>query len=60
MARELVRLEDNNFAAWGCNRCGWILAGKRFDGPSLLKGKKLSADMSAPSPLAVRRLGKGL
>jgi hypothetical protein len=34
MARELVRLEDNTFAAWGCNRCGRILAGKRFNGPS--------------------------
>jgi hypothetical protein len=34
MARELVWLEDNTFAAWGCKRCGWILPGKRSNGPS--------------------------
>jgi len=26
MARELVWLEDRNFAAWGCAECNWLLA----------------------------------
>jgi hypothetical protein len=26
MARELVWLEDNTFAAWGCGACNWVLA----------------------------------
>jgi hypothetical protein len=25
MARELVWLEDNTFAAWGCAACNWVL-----------------------------------
>ncbi len=25
MARELVWLENNTFAAWGCSECNWIL-----------------------------------
>jgi hypothetical protein len=25
MARELIWLEDFNFAAWGCSECAWIL-----------------------------------
>jgi len=24
-ARELVWLEDRNFAAWGCSECNWLL-----------------------------------
>jgi hypothetical protein len=27
MARELVWLENRNFAAWGCSQCDWIIAG---------------------------------
>jgi hypothetical protein len=25
MARELVRLENNTFAAWGCSECYWLV-----------------------------------
>ncbi len=34
MARELVFLEDNSFAAWGCDGCYWIVpGGTEFDSP---------------------------
>jgi hypothetical protein len=26
MARELIWLENDTFAAWGCNACGWLVA----------------------------------
>jgi hypothetical protein len=25
MARELIWLEDRNFAAWACNACRWLI-----------------------------------
>ena len=32
MARKLVWLENNTFAAWGCDACGWIVPSLRLSG----------------------------
>jgi hypothetical protein len=32
MGRELVWLENETFAAWGCDACGWIVPGWRVFG----------------------------
>jgi hypothetical protein len=32
MARALLWLEDNTFAAWGCEKCAWIMPGSRGSG----------------------------
>jgi len=38
MARELVWLENNSFAAWGCSECHWLVVNpetKRSETPPL-------------------------
>jgi hypothetical protein len=38
MARELVWLENSDFAAWGCSECNWLLVNpgtKLSENPSL-------------------------
>jgi hypothetical protein len=32
MSREIVWLENNTFAAWGCSACGWIAPGTNVTG----------------------------
>jgi hypothetical protein len=36
MARELIWWENNQFAAWGCGACNWVLVspGQRVSNPS--------------------------
>ena len=36
MARVLLRLEDNTFAAWGCGECAWIMLDGKESGKSAL------------------------
>jgi hypothetical protein len=39
MARKLVWLENNTFAAWGCDACGWIVSGRDVSGEPYLAVK---------------------
>jgi hypothetical protein len=40
MARALLRLEDDTFAAWACGECAWIVPGGRESGKPLLAVKE--------------------
>jgi hypothetical protein len=40
MARDLVWLENDTFAAWGCEECRWIIPGRRVSGKPPLEVKE--------------------
>jgi hypothetical protein len=65
MARELVWLENDTFAAWGCSECSWIVnpETKRSEKPSTrVKDAFNKHDCAAFPRFTKKRLGssKGL
>jgi hypothetical protein len=65
MARELVWLENNSFAAWGCSECSWIVnpETKRSKKPSTSVEDAFKKHDCAASPRYQRKMpgtSKGL